>query len=71
MLVLSRKENEEIVIGDNVSIRILGVAGSKVRLGISAPEFVRLRRAELELTSTAACNPPRPVADRPVVVRCR
>ena len=47
MLVLSRKENEEVVIGNNVSIRILGVFGNRVRLGISAPDSIRIRRGEL------------------------
>src|SRR5258708_20467361 len=44
MLVLSRKENEEVAIAENVSIKILGVFGNKVRLGISAPNFITIRR---------------------------
>lgn len=47
MLVLSRKQNEEILIGDNVCIKVLGVIGNKVRLGISAPSQVTIRRAEI------------------------
>lgn len=49
MLVLSRKQNEEILIGENVSIRVLGVSGNKVRIGIMAPNAVEIRRAELDL----------------------
>lgn len=48
MLVLSRKQNEEIIIGDNVCIKVVGVFGNKVRLGISAPSHVAIRRAELD-----------------------
>lgn len=48
MLVLSRKQNEEIVIGNNVCIKIVGVFGNKVRLGISAPTNVVIRRGELD-----------------------
>ena len=48
MLVLSRKQNEEIIIGDNVCIKVVGVFGNKVRLGISAPAQVAIRRGELD-----------------------
>ena len=48
MLVLSRKQNEEILIGDNVCIKVVGVFGNKVRLGITAPAHVAIRRAELD-----------------------
>lgn len=48
MLVLSRKQNEEIVIGNNVAIKVVGIFGNKVRLGISAPADVVIRRGELD-----------------------
>jgi carbon storage regulator CsrA len=48
MLVLSRKVNEEIVIGSNVTIKVVKVIGNKVRLGISAPNSVNIRRGEVE-----------------------
>ncbi len=47
MLVLSRKLNEEIVIGENVKITILKIKGNTVRLGIEAPRDVRVVRGEL------------------------
>jgi len=50
MLVLSRKQNEEILIGDNVCIKVIGVFGNKVRLGISAPDQVPIRRAEIDFS---------------------
>lgn len=48
MLVLSRKINEEIIIGNNVSIKVVKVVGNKVRLGISAPSSVSIRRSEVQ-----------------------
>lgn len=47
MLVLSRKENEAIIIDDQIEILVVKVQGDKVRLGISAPAHVPIHRAEL------------------------
>jgi len=47
MLVLSRKVNEEIVIGENVRIKLVKIAGGRARLAISAPREIGVRRAEL------------------------
>jgi carbon storage regulator len=48
MLVLTRKPNEEIVINGNIRVRVLGVQGGRIRLGIDAPPEVPVRRSELE-----------------------
>lgn len=50
MLVLSRKENETIKIGDEIEIRILEVKGDTVRIGIEAPKSVDILRGELILS---------------------
>jgi carbon storage regulator len=47
MLVLSRKFGEEVVIGDNIRVRVVGIRGKQVRLGITAPADVNIYRAEL------------------------
>ncbi len=47
MLVLSRKNGEEIVIDDCIRVKVLEVRGQRVRLGIVAPEFVSIFRGEL------------------------
>ena len=47
MLVLSRKTEEEIRIGDEVTIKVLSVKGGVVRLGIDAPRDVSIFRSEL------------------------
>lgn len=46
MLVLSRKENESVMVGDSEVI-VLQVRGGTVRLGIRAPEVVKILRKEL------------------------
>jgi len=48
MLVLSRKQNERIRVGDSVVVTVVRVSGDKVRIGIEAPPDVRVLRDELE-----------------------
>lgn len=52
MLVLTRKTNQDIVIGDNVRITVLKVKGNTVRLGVKAPRHVRVVRGELPMNQT-------------------
>lgn len=47
MLVLSRKKNESIMIGDQVEIQILAVEGDQVKIGIVAPKSVKVHRTEV------------------------
>ncbi len=47
MLVLSRKKQQSILIGDDIEVTVLEVNGSRVQLGISAPREVIVRRSEL------------------------
>lgn len=47
MLVLSRKKDERIIIGDNISIMVVEIRGDKVRLGIEAPRDVPVHREEV------------------------
>jgi carbon storage regulator len=47
MLVLSRKQNERIRVGDSVVVTVVRVSGDKVRIGIQAPPHVRVLRDEL------------------------
>ncbi len=48
MLVLSRKLNESILIDGCIEIEIVQIKGGKVRLGVTAPQTVEIRRNELE-----------------------
>ena len=47
MLVLSRKKNESIMIGDHVEVKILSVDGDQVKIGIGAPKSVKVHRSEI------------------------
>ncbi len=47
MLVLTRKPGEKVVIGNGITLTVVEVQGSKVRLAFDAPEQVRILRAEL------------------------
>ncbi|NLI94160.1 MAG: carbon storage regulator CsrA [Peptococcaceae bacterium] len=47
MLVLSRKVNERILIGDDIEIIIVAAAGDNVRIGIKAPKDVKILRSEV------------------------
>jgi len=49
MLVLTRKSNQSIMIGDDVEVSILSVMGDKVRIGIQAPQEVPVFRTEIYL----------------------
>jgi carbon storage regulator len=49
MLVLTRKSNQSIMIGDDVEVSVLSVMGEKVRIGIQAPHEVPVFRKEIYL----------------------
>ncbi|MFH2144977.1 MAG: carbon storage regulator CsrA [Candidatus Omnitrophota bacterium] len=47
MLVLSRKPNESIIIGDDVEVKVVEVRGEQVKLGITAPREIPVHRKEV------------------------
>ena len=47
MLVLTRRIGEEIVIGGDIRVTLVGFQGNKVRIGVEAPESVRVDRREV------------------------
>ena len=53
MLILQRKAGESLVIGEDITIRVVSVDGMRVRLAISAPEDVPILRSELVIATAA------------------
>lgn len=49
MLVLTRKKDQSIVIGDNIEITVLEIQGDQVRIGVKAPKNVAVHRKEIYL----------------------
>jgi len=60
MLVLSRKPGEKVVIGNGITVTVVEVKGNRVRLGIDAPEQVRILRAELACWQNATAGSDEP-----------
>jgi len=57
MLVLSRRRNESIVIGDDIRIVVVDVRGEKVRIGVAAPKDVSVHRSEVHDAIQAGVKP--------------
>ncbi len=47
MLILARKVGEEIIIDDRIHVKVVSVHGSRIRLGIAAPDNIRVYREEV------------------------
>lgn len=59
MLVLSRKRGQSIQIGEQICLQVIGLSGSRVRIGIEAPRDHHIRRGELAAwTETCLDVPP-------------
>ena len=47
MLILTRKSGESLMIGEDISVTVLGVKGNQVRIGINAPKDISVHREEI------------------------
>lgn len=56
MLVLSRKKDEKIIIGDSITLMVIEIRGDKVRLGIDAPKDVSVHRQEVYEAIQRECD---------------
>jgi carbon storage regulator len=68
MLILTRRVGETVMIGEEVSVTILGVKGNQVRVGINAPKNVAVHREEIferiKSEGHDGAEPERPQAER-------
>jgi carbon storage regulator len=73
MLILTRRVGETVMIGDEVTVTVLGVKGNQVRMGINAPRTVAVHREEIferikhegQDSEFAQATEPKIAADRP------
>ena len=75
MLVLTRKSNQSIMIGDDIEVSVLAIMGEKVRIGIEAPRSVPVFRKEVYLEiqqerEASRASAPRPRAPKPGSAGC-
>jgi carbon storage regulator len=67
MLILSRRQDEKIVIADNITVMVVEIRGDKVRLGIEAPPEITIHREEvhraIQAEETARHQHPEPATD--------
>ncbi|MEX0715407.1 MAG: carbon storage regulator CsrA [Planctomycetaceae bacterium] len=68
MLVLSRKKDEKIIIGDSITLMVIEIRGDKVRLGIEAPKEVSVHRQEVYDAIQRERDVPRGVAGEGVPI---
>jgi carbon storage regulator len=69
MLVLTRKSNQSIMIGDEIEVSVLSVMGEKVRIGIQAPQRVPVFRKEIYLEIHREAGTASPGKDSPAPAR--
>ena len=65
MLVLTRKSNQSIMIGDDIEVSVLAIMGEKVRIGIAAPREIPVFRTEVYVEIQEGRGEDKPFPNRP------
>jgi carbon storage regulator len=65
MLILTRRVGESVVIGEDVTVTVLGVKGNQVRIGINAPKHVAVHREEIFERIKSGRGPEGTTSDEP------
>ena len=75
MLILTRRVGETLVIGDDVTVTVLGVKGNQVRIGVEAPKHISVHREEIyeriQREKAQATTDGTAAADTPLVSKTR